>query len=61
MAKFVIKKAVSGDGRNYYWWRFIGNNNEIICNSESYWQKASAEHSLSLVKQLAPNAPVEEQ
>ncbi len=59
MGTFKIQRAIK-DGRYYYWWRFMDGNNKIICNSETYWEKSSALHSIGLVQTLARDSKVED-
>jgi uncharacterized protein YegP (UPF0339 family) len=56
MAKpyFTIKRH--GDGGWY--WTLSGANHEIICNSESYTQHASAKRSAERVKELMKDAEI---
>jgi hypothetical protein len=54
MAQFEIRRATN----NQYYWVFQGNNNEIICTSETYASKASATNSIQVVKAQAPGAAV---
>ncbi|HEX9732051.1 MAG TPA: DUF1508 domain-containing protein [Thermoanaerobaculia bacterium] len=47
------------DNRGEYRWRFWAPNNQIIAVSgEGYTTKQSCQHSIGLVKQYAPTAPV---
>ena len=58
MAKFQVFQDRAGE----YRWRLRANNNEIIADSsEGYVRKSDCEHGLNLVKQLAPDAEVEDQ
>ena len=57
MAKFVIKRSSNWQ----YYWVFVASNGEVICTSETYTTKQSAEHSIQVVKNLAANAPIYEQ
>ena len=47
----------SDDGQ--YWWRAVGDNNEIMAASELL--TTSAEHSISVVQAEAARAPVYDQ
>ena len=49
----------SDDGQ--YWWRAVGDNNEIMAASEMLTTKQSAEHSISVVQSDAASAPVYDQ
>ena len=58
MAKFQMFKDKKGE----YRWRLRADNNEIIADSgEGYVNKTDCEHGIDLVKQLSPNARVEDQ
>lgn len=52
MAQFEIRKSTNGQ----YYWVFQANNNEVICQSETYLSKANAQNSINIVKQQAPHA-----
>ena len=52
MAQFEIRKASNGQ----YFWVFQGNNNEVICQSETYHSKDSAKNSIQVVKTQGPGA-----
>jgi uncharacterized protein YegP (UPF0339 family) len=50
------------DSRREYRWRFRAPNNQITAISgEGYTTKQSCQHSIDLVKEHAPTAPVEDQ
>jgi uncharacterized protein YegP (UPF0339 family) len=49
----------SDDGQ--YWWRAVGDNNEIMAASELLTTKQSAEHSIAVVQAEAASAPVHDQ
>lgn len=49
----------SDDGR--YWWRAVGDNNEIMAASQLLTTKQSAEHSIACVQAEAASAPVHDQ
>lgn len=53
-AEFEIKKNPNGQ----YWWRLQGNNNEILCASETYPTKAAAKNGAEAAKRVAPAAPI---
>ena len=58
MAIFQILKDVAGEFR----WHLRADNNQIIATAgESYKAKADCEHGIDLVKQLAPEAKVDDQ
>jgi uncharacterized protein YegP (UPF0339 family) len=58
MAKFQLFTDKAGE----YRWRLRANNNEIIADSaEGYTTKHNCEHGMNLVKELAPNAEVDDQ
>ena len=52
--KFVILR--NEDGK--YWWRAVGNNNEIMAASETMERKQSCEDSIATVKREAASAEV---
>jgi uncharacterized protein YegP (UPF0339 family) len=54
MPQFEIRRATN----NQYYWVFQGNNNEIVCTSETYLTKANATNSIQVVKTQAPGASV---
>lgn len=54
MAQFEIRKSANGQ----YYWVFQANNNEIVCTSETYYTKTSAQNAIDVVKRLAPPAGV---
>jgi uncharacterized protein YegP (UPF0339 family) len=57
MAKFYIFKDAKGE----YRWRLRAGNGRIIADSEEgYVRKIDCEHSIELVKEESPTAPVEE-
>jgi uncharacterized protein YegP (UPF0339 family) len=49
----------SDNGR--YWWRAVGDNNEIMAASQLLTTKQSAEHSIAVVQAEAARAPVHDQ
>jgi uncharacterized protein YegP (UPF0339 family) len=49
----------SDDGQ--YWWRAVGDNNEIMAASELLTTKQSAEHSIAVIQAQAASAPVRDQ
>ncbi len=51
---FDIKKNPQGE----YWWVAKGGNHETICVSETYTSKASAKHSIRVIKDGAAGATV---
>jgi uncharacterized protein YegP (UPF0339 family)/phosphatidylserine/phosphatidylglycerophosphate/cardiolipin synthase-like enzyme len=58
MADFQIYQDKSGE----YRWRLRANNYEVIADSaEGYKDKASCKHGIELVKQLAPEAEINDQ
>ena len=58
MAKFQIFKDEKGE----YRWRLRADNNEIIADSsEGYMSKSDCAKGIKLVKQLGPDAKVEDQ
>lgn len=51
---FVIRRNTA----NQYWWRAVGDNNEILCASELMTSKQSCLHGINVVKSGAANAPI---
>ena len=48
-------------GNDYkYYWRGLGDNGEKLCHSEGYEQKASALHTIAVIKAEAATAKVED-
>ena len=57
MAKFYVYKDANGE----YRWRLRAGNGRVIADSgEGYERKIDCEHSIELVKEESPTAPVEE-
>ncbi len=54
---FAIRR--SGDGQ--YWWRAVGDNNEIMAASELMTTKQSCEHSIRVIQDQAASASVLDQ
>ncbi len=54
MAQFEIRKSTNGQ----YYWVFQGSNNEVICQSETYYAKDSAKNSIQVIKTQSPSASV---
>jgi len=54
VAQFEIRRATN----NQYYWVFQGNNNEVICQSETYPSKTNAMNSIQVVKTQAPGAGI---
>lgn len=57
MAKFKLRKNL----RNQFYWVLKAANGETIAVSEMYTRKASAEHTIRRVKELAPAASIEDE
>lgn len=51
---FVIRK--NKDGK--YWWRAVGDNNEIMAASELMNSKQSCQDAIAVVKAEAADAPI---
>ena len=51
---FVIRR----NSANQYWWRAVGNNNEVLCASELMTSKSACLNGINVVKQGAANAPI---
>ena len=54
---FAIRRSHDGQ----YWWRAVGNNNEIMAASELMTTKASCEHAIGVIQAQAADAPVHDQ
>ncbi len=54
---FAIRRSKDGQ----YWWRAVGDNNEIMAASELMTTKQSSEHAISVVKQEAATASARDQ
>lgn len=54
---FAIRR--SDDGQ--YWWRAVGDNNEIMASSELMHRKESVEHAISVIRAQASDARVIDQ
>lgn len=54
LAKFEIRDAVNGQ----YYWRFVADNGQVLCTSETYTTKQNARNSVSVVKQTAADAQI---
>jgi uncharacterized protein YegP (UPF0339 family) len=50
---FEVLKASTG-----YFWRLKGGNGEVLCHSEVYTTKQSAERGAETAKRIAPGASV---
>jgi uncharacterized protein YegP (UPF0339 family) len=51
---FVIRRNTAGQ----YWWRGVGDNNEILCASELMTSKAACHNGINVVKAEAATARV---
>lgn len=45
---------------NGYYWRLKGGNGEILCHSEVYTTKQSAERGADTAKRIAPTATIQD-
>jgi uncharacterized protein YegP (UPF0339 family) len=54
---FAIRRSKNGQ----YWWRAVGDNNEIMAASELMTTKQSCEHAVRVIKAEAAAAPVHDQ
>ncbi len=52
--RFEIFKGTNSQ----YYWRFKAPNGEIMCQSEGYISKQSAQHAINVLKQQASTAPI---
>ena len=51
-AMFEIERSPKG-----YWWRLKAGIGEILCHSEMFTTKQSAQNGIAAVKRIAPDAP----
>jgi len=51
---FVIRRNSAG----HYWWRAVGDNNEILAASELMTSKAGCENGIDVVKKGAASARI---
>jgi uncharacterized protein len=56
MLKFVIKRSTNSQ----YYFDAKADNGEILCHSETYWQKQSAKDAIDTIKREASYAEVED-
>lgn len=56
MYAFEIFKGKNGE----FYWRFRASNGEIMCGSEGYKAKASAQNAIDSIKNNAPSAEVKD-
>jgi uncharacterized protein YegP (UPF0339 family) len=54
---FAIRRSKDGQ----YWWRAVGDNNEIMAASELMTTKQSCEHAIRVIQADAGAAPVRDQ
>jgi len=54
---FAIHRSKDGQ----YWWRAVGDNNEVMAASELMTTKQSCEHAIRVIKAQAAAAPVRHQ
>jgi uncharacterized protein YegP (UPF0339 family) len=52
--RFVIRRNSAGQ----YWWRAVGDNNEILAASELMTSKQACQNGITVVKQGAASAQV---
>lgn len=55
--RFEISKS---NANNQFYWNFKAPNNEIVCQSEGYVYKSSAEHAINVIKAQAATADVKD-
>ena len=53
---FEIKKTNAGR----YWWHLKAENGEILCHSEEYTTKQSAQNGITAVKRITPTAVIKD-
>ncbi|MCO5328247.1 MAG: DUF1508 domain-containing protein [Solirubrobacterales bacterium] len=54
---FAIRRSKDGQ----YWWRAVGDNNEIMAASELMTTKQSCQHAIDVIRAQAAAAPVHDQ
>jgi uncharacterized protein YegP (UPF0339 family) len=54
---FEIHKSSDGSAQPY-WWRAVGNNNEILCHSERLSSKQNCLNTINVIKSGAASAEV---
>jgi uncharacterized protein YegP (UPF0339 family) len=54
---FAIRRSKDGQ----YWWRAVGDNNEIMAASELMTTKQSCRHAIDVIRTQAAVAPVHDQ
>lgn len=52
--RFVLRRNSAG----HYWWRAVGDNNEILCASELMTSKQACLNGINVVKAGAARAPI---
>lgn len=53
--------AIRRSENDQYWWRAVGNNNEITAASGLMTTKQSCEHAIRVIKAEAATAPLHDQ
>jgi uncharacterized protein YegP (UPF0339 family) len=59
MARYRFELFKSNANSNYYF-NFRAPNNEIMCQSEGYTTKASAQSAINVIKREAAAAPIDD-
>lgn len=55
--RFEIHKATDGSAKPY-WWRAVGNNNSVLCQSERLINKQNALRTINVIRTGAPSAKI---
>jgi hypothetical protein len=53
---FKVMKATNGQ----YYFTANADNNQVLCTSETYWQKQSALDAIAVIKREAATAPIKD-
>lgn len=54
--RFEIHRSTKQPGK--FWWRGVGDNNEVMCSSQLLSSKQACVHTIRVVKAEAAHAPV---
>jgi len=52
--QFEIRRASGGQ----YYWRIVASNGQVLATSETYYNKADAQHAAELVRSSSVTAPI---
>jgi hypothetical protein len=53
---FKVMKSTNGQ----FYFTAVADNNQVLCTSETYWQKQSALDAIATIKKEAATAPVKD-